>query len=236
VEDELRGSEITSYYLQWDKGTDGITWYDLVGLTESFTDLEYTATYGDILPGEDYQFRLKAENEFGLSTDWSPITTITANSRPDPVAIPTTVTQDSVNVRISWTAPSDNYSPLLEYEILVKANSGVYYAHSSCSRTDPTLTYCDVSVVSLREGSFLLTQGSIVKVKVRALNAIEWGDYSQVNLVGALIFVEPYMMTDPYRGDTTSETLIEVSWLEIEALSLNTGGSPIDSYNLSWKV
>lgn len=79
----MRGSEISSYYLQWDKGTNGATWFDLVGLTDVYLDLEYTATYGDIIPGGDYQFRLKAQNEFGLSTEWSPITTITANSRPD---------------------------------------------------------------------------------------------------------------------------------------------------------
>jgi hypothetical protein len=54
VDDELRGSEITSYYLQWDKGTAGLTWYDLVGLSDPYLDLEYIATYGDITPGGDY--------------------------------------------------------------------------------------------------------------------------------------------------------------------------------------
>ena len=88
VDDELRGSEITSYYLQWDKGTHGVTWYDLVGSGDPYMDLEYFATFGDITPGGDYNFRIKAENEFGLSLTWSPIGTITANSRPDQVSIP----------------------------------------------------------------------------------------------------------------------------------------------------
>jgi hypothetical protein len=47
-------------------------------------------------------------------------------------------------------------------------------------------------MMSLRTGDFNLQQGDIVKIKVRARNSIGWSDYSQVNLEGAVIFVEPY--------------------------------------------
>lgn len=52
--DDLRGSQITSYYVQWDKGSYGVEWHDLVGLTDPYLLLEYTATFGDILQGQDY--------------------------------------------------------------------------------------------------------------------------------------------------------------------------------------
>lgn len=50
------------------------------------------------------------------------------------------------------------------------------------------------------------------------------------------MFVEPYKMTNPQRGDLTSETLIQIQWAEIIADSLETGGAQIDSYNLQWMV
>ena len=52
--DETRGAYITSYYLQWDKGTTGAAWYDLCGLTDQYMTLEFTATFGDIVPGSNY--------------------------------------------------------------------------------------------------------------------------------------------------------------------------------------
>ena len=157
VDDELKGSQISSYYLQWDKGTNGVSWYDLVGLADPYLQLEYIAYFGDIVPGSNYQFRLKAQNEYGLSQEWSPITTITANARPNPVTIPVTAIQDDTNVRISWTTPSDNYSSILQYEILIMSFSGTFYQHSDCTGSDPLVTQCDVSITSLREGNFLLT-------------------------------------------------------------------------------
>jgi hypothetical protein len=54
VGDETRGAYITSYYLQWDKGTNGVSWYDLCGLTDQYMNLEFTATFGDIVPGSNY--------------------------------------------------------------------------------------------------------------------------------------------------------------------------------------
>ena len=38
------------------------------------------------------------------------------------------------------------------------------------------------------------------------------------------------------RGQATSEVLIEINWVEIIAESEQTGGSPILSYNLQYRV
>ena len=46
--DETRGSPITSYYVQWDKASASSQWYDLVGLTDPYLQLEYLVTYGDL--------------------------------------------------------------------------------------------------------------------------------------------------------------------------------------------
>jgi len=61
----LRFVFFSSYHLQWDKGTGGITWFDLSGLTSQNLDLEFIVHNSDVVGGQVYQFRIKAENAFG---------------------------------------------------------------------------------------------------------------------------------------------------------------------------
>lgn len=49
--DEIRGAYVTSYYLQWDYGTNEAQWYDLVGFDTQYLLEEYTTTQNDIAPG-----------------------------------------------------------------------------------------------------------------------------------------------------------------------------------------
>ena len=94
------------------------------------------------------------------------------------MAIPTTAIQDSINVRIAWQIPGSNFSPLTNFEVLILSKSGTMLQSPDCLAANPTSTYCDVPMSNLRVGGFLLTQGDIVRAKVRARNAIGWGDFS----------------------------------------------------------
>ena len=49
--DDLRGSYVTSYWLQWDNGSNGLSWYDLVGADSAYLYYEYITTSNDIIPG-----------------------------------------------------------------------------------------------------------------------------------------------------------------------------------------
>lgn len=118
--------------------------------------LEFTATFGDIVPGSDYQFRVKAQNAQGLSKTWSPVTTITANARPDPMATPSTAIHDFVKVRIAWQIPASNFSPLLSYEVLIMTQAGTLLQSPDCLGEDPAQTYCDIPMINLRSGGFML--------------------------------------------------------------------------------
>jgi hypothetical protein len=42
--EETGNSEILSYNVQWDQGTSGEQWFDLVGFHSNFIQCEYTAT------------------------------------------------------------------------------------------------------------------------------------------------------------------------------------------------
>jgi hypothetical protein len=178
---------------------------------------------------------MKAENFFGLSASWSPIMTVTSNSKPDPVSIATTTLQNEADVRIQWQAPVDNYSPLTQYQILIATIDGDFIEHTDCDGTDPSITFCDVSIMSLRQAEFNLVQDSIIKVKVRAQNSIGWGAYSQANLIGLKVFVEPGQMLAPTRGDLTTEEQIQTNWITSDDLD-TAGGSIVTSYNLQWKI
>lgn len=85
--DDLRGSHVTSYWLQWDSGSNGLSWYDLVGHDSAYLNFEYITTSTGIIPGKDYKFRIKAENAFGFSPEWSPVATINSNARPDKIGV-----------------------------------------------------------------------------------------------------------------------------------------------------
>jgi hypothetical protein len=74
------GSAITSYNLQWDSGTSGVTWTNLVGYSPSSTSTTYTLTSG-ITHGSSYEFRVRAKNAFGWGS-FSSATTIMSAAVP----------------------------------------------------------------------------------------------------------------------------------------------------------
>ncbi len=60
-------SSVTSYNLQWDAGTSGISWINLQGFSPLSTVLSYIVTTG-VNTGVTYQFRLRSRNIYG----WGP--------------------------------------------------------------------------------------------------------------------------------------------------------------------
>jgi hypothetical protein len=137
VGEKTRGSPITSYVLQWDQGTGGLEWHDLVGLTDPYLGLEYVAYFGDVVPGTTYQVRMKAENLFGFSNEWSPSLFITADSKPDPADIVSTSLVSPATVRIEWSVPANNYADLLRYELLIATKEGQLIEHNLCADLGP---------------------------------------------------------------------------------------------------
>ena len=51
--ESMGGSEVTSYNLQWDKGTQGISWFDIIGHNPVSLDLTTTQT-ADVVGGSFY--------------------------------------------------------------------------------------------------------------------------------------------------------------------------------------
>jgi hypothetical protein len=72
------GASISSYHLEWDKGSNGATWYDLAGKTSSYLLSSFTVTT-DVSAGNFYKFRVSAINAHGSGTA-SSIATIKASA------------------------------------------------------------------------------------------------------------------------------------------------------------
>lgn len=102
-------SEVSSYNLQWDKGTYGsasAAWFDLYGTSPAATATTFTLT-SDITAGSTYYFRIRATNVHG-SGAWSTTTSIKAAGIPNaPVALVTSIVTLTGKVRLDWVAPHD---------------------------------------------------------------------------------------------------------------------------------
>lgn len=100
------GATITSYNLQYDSGTNGITWIDVVGLTPAFTETS-TILSSQITPGVTYKFKVRAANIHGFG-DFSDVIAIKAAQKPSQMAAPvTSVDQLTGKLLVQWIAPHD---------------------------------------------------------------------------------------------------------------------------------
>ena len=99
-------------------------------------------------------------------------------------------------MKISWTSPSDNNSPITSYKIVIRDKIGTTFYEST--------TYCDGSVAAIRDnqyceipmsalwaGSWTLELNQLVAAKITATNAFGTSDESTVNTVGATIKTVP---------------------------------------------
>lgn len=78
--DSTGSAEIDSYNLQWDAGTDGASWSDLIGFDPFEVTLSGQFTDG-VVEGTYYQMRVRAHNVHGWGP-FSEVLSIKAAGRP----------------------------------------------------------------------------------------------------------------------------------------------------------
>lgn len=94
-------SEIESYNLQWDRGTNGVTWYNLIGY-DSDTLVSTFQTVNTLTPGNVYKFKVRAKNFFGWS-EFSNVVDIKAATWPEVAEAVTTQIDDlSGGIIVQW--------------------------------------------------------------------------------------------------------------------------------------
>jgi hypothetical protein len=206
---DVGGAPITSYNLQWDEGSGGSSWSNLVGYTSSYPATEYIATTG-VVPGAEYAFRVRAYNAHGWGAT-STTTTIAASAAPDQMGTPTTTVQDVVNIRVAWVAADANSDPLVAYEILILTSDGTTFATDTTTCDGSTSgplanNFCDIPMATLRDSPFNLAQGAAIVARIRAQNSIGWGAFSYDTETTSAAILEdvPHQLPAPSRGAATS--------------------------------
>lgn len=152
------GTPVIDYRINFDDGTDVFS-IDVAGITST----SYTKT--GLTAGITYKFKVEARNAYGYS-DYSAAVAILAAQEPATPSAPTTTIFGSY-VRISWTAPNSNGSPITKYLIQIKQSDGVTYSESVayCDGSLATIrsnARCDVPISSLIVSPFSLPWGSSV--------------------------------------------------------------------------
>lgn len=134
------GSALTAFNLQWDNGSGGSTWVDLVGPSPASTAETFTVSTG-VVSGTSYMFRVRAANVYGWG-DYSSTVLVKAAAKPAQVlSVSTSIDEATGYLKISWLPPSSNGDPITEYKVeiadLFLANN--YTESTYCPGTSTTL-------------------------------------------------------------------------------------------------
>jgi hypothetical protein len=226
--------------LQWDDGTAGVTWTDLVGKSplSPATSFSATAAANGVLAGQLYQVRVRAKNTHGWGPE-SNVLSIYAAAVPEAPDAPSTA-QEGVAMRISWLAPDNNGLTVTAYQILIRESDGATWTEAAaCDGSDSTTVanlYCDVPLATLRASpGYALLLGAPVIAKVRAYNLIGWGDYSAATATGGAgtVTTEPAAPPTPVQeGAATDDEQLHITWAALTGD--DAGQETITSYEVWW--
>ena len=231
-------SAVTSYELQWDAGSSGVSWVDLAGVSSNYLLTSYVVTTGTggapIPAGTTYQFRVRAANAWGAG-DYSPVATILAADVPLAPAAPTTAIEATAgDVVITWVAPDAQGSALTTYLVEIEGSTPGAWSAETTYCGGSTAVTCQVPMSVFWAGPYSLGRGATIAVRVTASNAYGAGPASPSSTGAALVRVLPDQMAVPARGAGTSISQLELVWTALAAP--NNGDSAITSYNLQWRA
>lgn len=147
---------VTSYVLEWDAGIGAWSTHK--------TTTSLTATSTGLSGGGTYSYRIAAQNKYGLGVVSDALSVLTAEA-PDVPAAPTT-TQETIYVRIAWTAPFDNHATIDQYQILIADSDGLFVEDTTvCDGGEQTVVdglHCLVPMTALWAEPFSLAQSTTV--------------------------------------------------------------------------
>ena len=123
--------------------------------------------------GTTYEFKIEARNEYGYSAYSNTLTELAAYIPEIPVSV--TTEMDGSQVKVLWTLPSANGSPITAYKIFVQEiDTGTFTQESTdCVGTDATVIsnrYCHIQVTTLLAAPYNMDGGDSVFAKVIAVN------------------------------------------------------------------
>lgn len=108
---------IDSYNVQWDQGTDSVTWIDLAGdgVIHSFSTSTTLQLTNNVVAGKVYNIRVRAHNAIGWSV-WSSPLVIKASGVPS-IPLPPTTSNNNAYILVQWVYPVDGFEVIDQYRI-----------------------------------------------------------------------------------------------------------------------
>lgn len=152
------GSAITGYDVQ--RATNSAFTSGVATSSSTTTSLTFTG----LSAGTKYYVRVRAKNAAGTG-GWSSGASTTTWSVPNTPATPTISNVSANSLRVNFTAPGSNGTPILEYQTQLSSSSTYSTAVQTKSGTSP-VTFSGLS------------NHTTYYVRVRARNLVGWGPYS----------------------------------------------------------
>ncbi|KAK5968521.1 Twitchin [Trichostrongylus colubriformis] len=208
------GSEVTGYKIEYQEVGSQL-WEKIPSATSSTS---YTVR--GLEHGQQYRFRVRAENMVGLSdyVTGAPVVIKDPFDPPGPPSTPEVTGYDSNLVSLAWNPPkNDGGSPVLGYvvERFEKKGGGDWAPIKM-----PLIKGTEVTIPNLHEGE-------TYQFRVRAVNAAGEGEASNgSDPVTCKPFVVPPGAPDQPRIGTITRNSAEVLW----SRPAKDGGAPIDGY------
>lgn len=200
--------------MQWDSGSGGSSWVDLVGPSPASTATAFTVSTG-VVSGTSYMFKVRAANVYGWG-EFSSTVTVKAAAEPGQViSVSTTIDESTGYLKISWLPPSSNGDPIDEYKIEISnlLLTETITEDRYCDGTSTTILqnlYCLVPMDALTSTTdpyaYGYTVNTLVKVYVTAHNSYGYGSASSVNTAGAKVRTVPIAPSTPTVGTPATDT------------------------------
>ena len=173
-----------------------------------------SATITGLTNGSTYEVQVQATNATGDSA-WSASTLQKLANKPDAPDAPTLASKDQ-SLAVSWTAPADNGSAIIDYDVRYSSDSGANWTEWQASTTSTTASTTITG----------LTNGTTYAVQVRAANGNGEGPWSasatlKVGLPGPPL----HLWALPKGGQ------FEVSWLR----NLDDGATLVTDYDIRYR-
>ena len=199
------GSAITGYTVY--NSVNGTTW------TGTSSPINATG----LSPGTAYTFTVKATNDVGQGVASGSSNSVTTPTAPGVPVLTATRGSNSQEVNLSWTTPSDGGSAIDDYMIDFKLTSEptnwTNFPHTPAS----TATSTTVTGVGL-------VNGLSYDFRVKAHNAVDWGNYSDTK--------SAIPATTPGKPTITGVTRNGSQTISVAFTAGDTGGLSITGYTI----
>lgn len=205
------GSPIVDYVI--DRSNDGgVTWAEESDGVSTLTSMVVSG----LTNGTPYVFRVSAVNGAGRGYSSAPSAATTPSGRPLAPAAPSGVSRDR-RVSLSWAAPADGGSPVVDYVVQYSATSGATW-----------LTFPDA--VSTEESTDVtgLINGTGYVFRVAGVNSNGQGDFSASSTTVIPRSTVPDAPLAPIA--TAGSTSVALTWT-----APATGGSAITDYVVQFR-